>query len=235
MRIVLGFSSLALLAGCALAPLASVAVVGGSAAVERDRQEKALEQARAEQARRDAEARAREAQAAEARRREVEEVRQRVAAQESQRAAEQRVRQEEQTASTAQAEEVLQRAQEDWGATRLAWSGVICRWAIIRDEAKKGIEKEKRYAREGGGIIDMREMYAEQKRMRRADDRIERAKNALADGHATPMSCKEKPAKSLAACLTAAWQGTEGSELCFTGEGAILMELAFRADSWLRR
>lgn len=85
-------------------------------------------------------------------------------------------------------ERLLVTLQEAPGAMRLAWSTVICRWTAIRADAKREIEQERKYAREGAGIVNKASLYAEQQRMRRADERMDRARRELHEFDTDPRS-----------------------------------------------
>lgn len=98
-------------------------------------------------------------------------------------------------------EAAIEKAQEDPDIGRLVWSAVICSWEADRRNAKDEIRQEQKYAAEGGGIVDMRLLHEGQQKMRRADERIERAKAAMADRKLKPMGCQTDKVRAIAFCI----------------------------------
>lgn len=152
-----------------------------------------------------------------------------------------RVAEEERTKrEQEETEHLLTALQQDPGAMRLVWSSVICRWTAIRADAKREIELEKKYADEGGGVVNKANLYSEQQRMRRADERIDRARHELREFDAKPpLPCKDKSVFAPVACLTAEWQGVDldddGRRICHSRDMVLLNEVVYRSDSYLRR
>jgi hypothetical protein len=121
---------------------------------------------------------------------------------------------------------------------QLVYSSVICRWLSLKGRAKNEIATQKKYAREGAGVVNLGDLYAEQARMRRADERIARATEALAEYERKPLPCKNEAVLSVVLCVTGLREAPsldeEFAEDCGTREMTMAIELVYRADGWLR-
>jgi hypothetical protein len=171
---------------------------------------------------------------------------------------EQRRRAEEKRAAEAAAEEerrnakeiaaqqakALEQVEESTEAMQLVWSAVICRWTMIRGDAKDEIATENTYAAEGGGIVSMSRLYSLHENMRTADERIAHAKSKLTEIGAEPLSCKDKKTLPLILCITLdstrvsyTVQDLERLAIvnCNSTTGAPLRDAAYRADPVLQR
>ncbi len=134
-------------------------------------------------------------------------------------------------------EHLLAARQENPRFMQLAWSSVICRWTSIRTDAKREIEKERKYAREGGGVVDLGALHAEQQRMRRADEHSEHARSELRNWKAKPLPCKETLVFAAVVCLAADEEHVELDEdlraTCHSLDMTLLLKTIHRADSYL--
>lgn len=158
---------------------------------------------------------------------------------------EQRRRADEETKTRAAEQEreaterLLAERQENPKFMQLAWSTIICRWTTIRADAKREISKERKYAREGGGVVDLERLYGAQRRMRRADEQSERARTELRDWKVAPLSCREKVVLLSLVCLVADEERVELDEdsrsACHSLDMVLLVETIYRADGFLRR
>jgi hypothetical protein len=171
---------------------------------------------------------------------------------------EQRRRAEEKRAAEAGAEEERRKAKEiadqqakalkqiekSTEAMQLVWSAVICRWTMVRGDAKDEIATENRYAAEGGGIASMSRLYSVQENMRTADERIAHAKSKLTEIGAEPLSCEDKNTLPLILCITldstrVSYTAQDLERLaivdCNSATGAPLRHAAYRADPVLQR
>jgi hypothetical protein len=86
-------------------------------------------------------------------------------------------------------------------ARRTAWSTLLCVLADYRAAAKREIEAEKKYARAGGGIVDMEKIYIWQQTMRAAEDRSAKARAALGELRVKPQACSSKSVAVLFPCV----------------------------------
>lgn len=139
-------------------------------------------------------------------------------------------------AALQEAEAALERAKEEAAANpkaqRLARSAALCYWAAVRSVAKDEIATEQRYAREGGGVVNNAKLYAQQQRMRRADETSGRLRKNL---KGSPLSCKDKTVAISMYCLAAAREESEIEEqlveVCKSLEMGLLIDLAGRIES----
>lgn len=143
-----------------------------------------------------------------------------------------------QVAAREEAEAALEHAKEEIAAnpkaTRLARSALLCFWTRVRHAAKAEIATQQRYAREGGGIIDMRAIFTQQEIMRGADDGLKRARKDL--GRGGPMSCEDQAVLASLGCFAAARgigevaDDPELEEACHAIEVGLLVDLMGRID-----
>jgi hypothetical protein len=147
------------------------------------------------------------------------------AAESNQKEAERRQQAEEAAEREEQRKKDLAEAEEDPEVMRAVWSLVICYWADVRADALREIAAEKKYSKIGGAV-NLARLHGEQDRIRVADERTERAKSALGDFRAKPLSCKHKGFRDLMPCMHAVADCSEGAEM--------MRELARRADGYLR-
>jgi len=84
------------------------------------------------------------------------------------------------------------------GALRCIRSAIVCLSNVVRTIAKKEIETENKYAREGGGMIDKVKMYRLQQVMRTADEKSSDAKSGLDRMKALP--CKDTDVEAVMSC-----------------------------------
>jgi hypothetical protein len=124
-----------------------------------------------------------------------------------------------------QRKKTLAEAEEDPKVMQAIWSLVICYWADVRADALREIAAEKKYSKIGG-VVNLARLHGEQDRIRLADERTERAKSALADFRARPLSCKHKGFSEMMPCVHSVADCSEGAEM--------MRELARRADGYLR-
>lgn len=122
-----------------------------------------------------------------------------------------------------EAEEAQQHEREQLQAGRRAdpkWmqpvvSASLCAYSAIRANAKKMIATENRYAREGGGVVNMQYIYVLQNKMREMDEAT-RVKTTLAKKlKVTPMPCTVPLVKSLTRCVP---EASDRSDNCDSAE-----------------
>lgn len=100
-----------------------------------------------------------------------------------------------------QNEAELARVRASATAQEEAASAWLCWYRQLKPWAKSEIEAERKYAREGGGIINKSKVYALQGKMREADAGAGRAVLALRKAHATPTACATKKMKQAVQCI----------------------------------
>lgn len=80
--------------------------------------------------------------------------------------------------SKARRQDVADRERAAGGADQLneevGVSGAVCAYTYLRATAMKEIEAEKKYARDGAGVVDTRKLYILQSQMRLADEGLAR-------------------------------------------------------------
>jgi hypothetical protein len=90
--------------------------------------------------------------------------------------------------------------QKDGAAVDVA-SAMLCGDAAIRAESKDDIAQEKKYAREGGGVVDAKQIYDDQDTMRHADDDAKRVKRWFAKVQFKRSACDKPNVKALLGCM----------------------------------
>lgn len=128
-------------------------------------------------------------------------------------------------------EQAIQEAEANPKVARLARSVLLCYWSAVRKVAKEEIATQQKYAREGAGIVDMRALFAEQERMRRADEASARARKKL---RGAPLSCKEQAVVVSTICLAVNRDNSDASgeyeEACRLTEMNVLIALMWRIE-----
>jgi hypothetical protein len=82
-----------------------------------------------------------------------------------------------------------------------AASTAICFFTELRGQVRQEINKEKHYAAEGAGVIDMEKMYDRQRELRYIDEAIAMIRSELAEKHATPLGCSDPLVEKTALCV----------------------------------
>lgn len=103
------------------------------------------------------------------------------------------------------------RETEEHRTERLAWSAYICAYGAFHNHAKRLIDEEYKYAREGGGIIDMRKIYEWQTIMRVADQHAEKGWKVLDRLHTQTVKCFSHPVIEIIYCMDPYVRDGEGA------------------------
>lgn len=109
------------------------------------------------------------------------------------------VAEEESARAERGAELAARTADPAWAAPLL--SAVVCRAKDSRAEAKAVIAEEKKYARAGGGVVDIRSIYQRQQQMRDADQSERWARAGLRAFKRPAASCSAPLIADLSDCI----------------------------------
>jgi len=82
-----------------------------------------------------------------------------------------------------------------------AWSADFCVAKQARVAALQEIRTQQRYAREGGGVVDMAQLHALQEKMRQEDDRMADARGMAKELKIKMRSCSDPAVAELMNCL----------------------------------
>jgi hypothetical protein len=95
----------------------------------------------------------------------------------------------------------LERLKTSRDLLHLAHSAKLCRVQEVRAGAKNEIRLERKYAAEGGGVVDQRKLYELQQQMRESDEQAAASIAALRDLSRKPLSCETAAVQRALYCV----------------------------------
>lgn len=84
---------------------------------------------------------------------------------------------------------------------RVVYSAVLCNDQVERKAATDEIAAEKKYARQGGGVVDNRKLYTLQQKQRTIDEGAAKNREDLRALRVAPLGCRDRLVAKLAACI----------------------------------